>query len=291
MNIAFQAFLLFLVFFPGLLFMLTATGRIAHDREFPVLSTSITGQTALALLISAVFHSVWELGIFVMSLHPQIPFKPSAEHFFTLLSSGQQTSEFREADRYVGGSLGYMSLYFLSICCGSLGAGWLAYYLIKRMRLYQRYEWLRFKPRWHYLLSGEIVEAEIPDEISVYADILTEVEGKPLLYSGFIYDYWFDKDTGALDVILLEEAWRLSLTMHPARTGSTPSIRPTGPQDIPTEEDIPTDEVNFDTDQTEIPGDTLAIKYSEVKNINIQYIVISLPNASSEDFPAVTTVE
>ncbi len=217
----------------------------------PALTGSFTRNTAIALVSASLFHVLWLLGIvFVPSGTPGVAYKTAAPQFFTLLSGGEQTTEYRDAVALVSRNLVYMSVYFLTVIAGGAIAGWACRFFIERYHLDRRWVWLRFKPPWYYLLSGDYVG---DGRFMIVADILTEINQKPVVYSGWVVGPWFDHD-GDLDTIFIEH-----VTREWMRTG-----------DEEAKVQVPT--------KLSIPSDIFAIKFSEVKNINIQYIEFQDPD-------------
>jgi hypothetical protein len=254
-NIAFQALLLILFYLPGTLFIASLFGSLSKDQELPIISLSMTGRTAAALLCAGAFHAIWyaainglgKLGIDIAS---------TAGQFFVLLSVSQQSQTYLRADTWESGHLGGLFWYFATICSGATLAGALLHAAIAHFKLDYKFAWLRFNPQWHYFLSGEY--AEDPESV-VWIDALSVFDDEAVVYSGLVKEYWFDEKTGALDTIWLEWAERLCIHVCPDEPGTGTGNR-----------------------AVQIPGARFALKMSEIRNINIVYLSPASDAASSD---------
>ena len=254
MNIAFQAFLLLILYLPGELFIQSLTGRFSEEQELPNI-TAITGLSATALIAAASLNLLWSGVTLLLSWLSALHLKSYAPELWTLLSAAQQSSAYTSAGVRIGSVLGDMAWYFVTLYAFAIGLGLATRQSVKRFRLGARYPLLQFKPQWHYLLSGENTPPRPGHELIVKVDILVELEKKPVIYSGFVSEYWFDKKSHALDVITLEDVVRWPRLTGEKRYDS----------DSDAEWSI-TDDVVF------VNGDAMAIKMSEIKNINIEYV-------------------
>lgn len=102
----------------------------------------------------AAFHGLWFLGITVLDLlgtpHPR-----SKQIFCTALEQSAGCRVFVAADARDSRHLADQFWYFASICASATLLGVLVRRLIERYQLDYRISWLRFRPQWHYLLSGK----------------------------------------------------------------------------------------------------------------------------------------
>lgn len=280
MNFAFQAFLLLLFYLPGALFLSAVFGRLSEDQELPVIS-SLTSRAAAALVAAVVFHAFWVTLIWLLSLAPDrfmavFPGGPVAafpEKYFALLSTGQQSAAYDAASTWVGANLGHGVVYFLSICFAAGVTGHALHRWIARNHLDLKHSWLRLKPQWHYVLSGEEYRFRygIRGKITVLADILVELNKEAVLYSGVVTKYWFEEKTGRLDAVFLEGVERLS---------PLPAVGLTSP-------------LAAQVGAVSIPGDTFLLKFSDVKNINLHYVTLGAnvqPDGNPSDKPAPDTL-
>jgi hypothetical protein len=267
-NVAFPAFLLLLFYLPGAVFLSALTGFLSKDKELPTLSGSLTGRAAIALLFAGLLHlSASGVLVLVSSLFSHFPLRSYAHEFFILLAASPGAAQLA-ALRLIELNLGWSAGYFLSIsliagCLGSLG-----HFFIDRKRLHLKFKSLRFKPQWHYLLSGENLPPSGQEPL-VFADIMVELEGRPVIYSGTVRDYWFDDKTGVLEAIYLVDARRRRFTWK-AGDSDDEQCRGVGPIKRAIAALFPARPDPVEPE--EIPGQSFAIKYSEIKNINLQYL-------------------
>lgn len=244
MNFAFQAFLLLLIYLPGAIFVLAVTGKIRDNGEIPVISGSMTGHAIAAVLVSALLHTGWLLAIHAWQLLGGCACQPAARDFFALLTLNNATAPYLAAEAAIGGALWFNAVYFISIFTLPLVAGLAINTAIERRGLDIRHRFLRFKPPWHYILTGE--NRSNRDGRTVVVDVLVQVGDTPVLYSGILSYFSFDEKTKAPDALVLASAFR----------GVVPDFAGTAEPEF----------------LTPIPGDTFAVKFSEIKNINIQYV-------------------
>ena len=247
MNFAFQAFLLLLIYLPGAIFVLAVTGKIRDNGEIPVISGSMTGHAIAAVLASAVLHTVWLLAIHAAG--GLCGCQPAHREFFALLTLNNATAPYLAAESVIGGALWFVAAYFISIFALPLAAGLALNVWIDRRALDIRYRFLRFKPPWHYILTGENRSNQAGRTVVV--DLLVQVGESPVLYSGILSYFSFDEKTKAPDALVLASAFR----------GVLPDFAGTAEPEF----------------LTPIPGDTFAVKFSEIKNINIQYVDLDEP--------------
>jgi hypothetical protein len=262
MNIAFQAFLLLSFYLPGELFVQALVGRFSEEQELPN-AVGITAISGTALVIAALLQFIWSGLTVLLSFVRALNLRSAAPEFWTLFSVGQGTKLYEVADASVRGNLWHMAIYFLSLYAFAIAAGWLAHRTINVRRLAAKYPFLQFKPKWHYLLSGKNNRPQPGCDLDVEANILVELDQKPVIYTGLIDEYWFDKITGALDVITLVDVVR-----WPRLEAEKTSPAPPGKFVAPCSEDT----TSPNRGVVRVRGDAMAIKMSEIKNINIRYI-------------------
>ena len=232
MNLAFPTFLLLLLYLPGALFLSAYWGKLSKDRELPVLSSTLTGRAALALIVAFVFHALWlYLGEQLSSLldsswHP-IP------KVIMILLAGHDDTQFQKALNTLTDNLWPMFVYFSSLFTGSWVSGFVIHQCIRRRKWDKKYRWLRFSNPWHYVLEGET-----QTEVHVFVDMLINVGEEPYLYTGLVEGYWFNKE-GDLEMIGLTAVLRRPFFGN--------------------------------EDPISVEGDILYFKYSEIKNMNVIY--------------------
>ena len=238
------------------------TGGTDEKAELPAISGSFSRNTGIALISAAFFHVVWQGFIILLpSATPGVVhFKTAAPEFFTLLCSGQQTEAYITAARIESHNLDYLSGYFLTIIVGAGVVGWICRTVIERNNWGRKWPVLRLRPAWYYLLRGKDYEGDGP--VLVAADMLSEVNNNPVIYSGIVTNFWFDEE-GKLEVVFIQYATRqwmqtreehLKLALENSSSGANDSHASEGHGVV-----------------IAIPSDVFAVKFSEVKNINIQY--------------------
>jgi hypothetical protein len=263
-NIAFQALLLILFYLPGALFIGALFGKLSKDQELPVIAPSITGRAAVALLFAGAFHAVWLAAIVGLG-RLGVPIASTADKFFLLLSSDQQSRIYLNTDAWESTHLDWLFWYFATICIGATGAGALLHKAIAYYQLDYKVAWLRFKPEWHYFLSGQY--AEEPQSV-VWVDALTEIGDSTVVYSGLVKEYWFDDKTGALDTLWLDAAERVCVHLCPDGPAAEPSAHLAKP--------------GVAARVVQIPGARFALKMSHVRNVNIIYISLAAKRAAGQ---------
>jgi len=259
---------------------LTLSSSSVKGSAIPAFTGPFTKSTGIAFIGAAAFHVMWQACIAALP-SMGVSVKTSAPEFFVLLSSSQQSAEYRAAVRILSQSLGLTSVYFLTIIAAAAVAGRICRFEIERYRLDFRWPALRFKPPWYYVLNGDDYGRNRP--ILIQADLLVEVNNKPVLYSGFVYKIWFD-DNGQLDTIFIENVKREWM-----RTGEEEATAAFWMK-LALETSNSEAEGSIDANRQEakkpqtadphgivitIPSDIFAVKFSEVKNINIRYLEIS----------------
>jgi hypothetical protein len=256
-NIAFQALLLILFYLPGALFIGALFGKLSKDQELPVISPSITGRAAVSLLFAGAFHAIWLAAIVGLG-RLGVPISSTADKFFLLLSSDQQSRVYLNTDAWESKHLDWLFWYFATICIGATAAGALLHKAIAYYKLDYKVAWLRFKPEWHYFLSGQY--AEEPQSV-VWVDALMKIGDTTVVYSGLVKEYWFDDKTGALDTLWLDAAERVCVHLCPDEPAAEPSARLAKPR--------------IAARTVQIPGTRFALKMSDVLNVNIVYISLA----------------
>jgi hypothetical protein len=247
------------------------TGGTDEKAELPAISGSFSQNTGIALISAAFFHVIWQIIILLPWQTGGGPFsKTAAPQFFTLLCSGQQTGDYIAAARIVSRNLYYMSGYFLTIIVGAGIVGWICRAVIEQNNLGRKWPALRLKPAWYYLLRGDDYQGD--GAVLVAVDMLSEVNNNPIVYSGIVTNFWFDEE-GKVDVVFIQYATRqwmqkgdeeateqfwMKLALEGLSSEAKTSLASERHGVV-----------------TAIPSDVFAVKFSEIKNINIQYLKTS----------------
>jgi len=253
MSIAFPAFLIFLIVLPGIILRYAyLRGRSISN---PFVISSFTDEIAYGVFGAAILHTIWCASFWHLG-HP-VDYKSVL--VLLIGSYGEHQEYLKTAMSSMVSQVGWIAAYFLSLYVASGAIGLLAHELVRHFKLDHRFQLLRFRNEWYYLLSGEY--AELPEQGStaaqpdlVYLSTVVAQGSQTYLYRGYIADYYFDR-SGNLDRVVLRDAMRRLLTED----------RPSG-----TEHAIDGDERFYS-----IVGDRFVLKYSEMQTINIQGISFS----------------
>lgn len=275
MGVALQAFMLLLVYLPGGIFVFVLTGEASRNKELPTISAAgLTGWTVLAFLIAMLLHGLAATTISLAADLADLPFASSAQAFVRLLLAVPQNADYVALRDRFADNLGCFAVSELTVCVVAFCLGSLAWCIIDRGGLDRRYSWLRFHPHWHYILSGKNSDVENLDDLAIRVYAVVELDKKAMVYSGLLSSYWFDEKTGALDVIVLDAATRQALPDVSAKK------RPDTLVDLMFEyvrgRLLSSSSAADSTPEAEevALGDNLTIQYSEIKNLNIQYVVV-----------------
>lgn len=125
--------------------------------------------------------------------------------------------------------------------------------VVRRFKLDRKFKELRFQNRWHYILSGEVLDfpendgkGRAKDIFLTYIDIAINTGYKTILYIGFLADYHLTKEGVGLDYIHLRKVKRRDIDKISGKS--------------------------FDGKEYTIPGDVFLIPFSNVINLNISYL-------------------
>ncbi len=131
---------------------------------------------------------------------------------------------------------------YLFACAIALILGFVAWKLVRRLQLDLRFNLLRIPNDWFYILSGREFGAEDCGLVFVWA--LVDVGGVSMIYRGILTEY-FPCEAGGLESIALAESERALFKAD----GVTETF-------------------------VGIVGDTFVLKYSEIKNLNLQFVYV-----------------
>ena len=250
MNFALPAILLFVVGLPGFLFR--SRLKLAEQTS---LDYSPFGRIVIeAFLWALLLHVAWLLGSYLL-----FGATLQTEALLGLLSSSADLQAV--AVREVTASSRRVFAYFLSMYLVAFVVPSLVRQAITRWRLDRSGARLstvfRFhQAPWYYLLTGaDFARDEAPDSVVLAAVI--DVAGTPILYVGFLADFFFDPD-GQLDRLVLENVVRRPLS----RDKSFEKVLDGEP----------------DTDRFYVvEGDYFVIRYEEVLTLNVHYLKAEMP--------------
>lgn len=231
----------------------------------PVILRSFQNELAIGVLYSIAIH-LFLLGLidYFCSIRYEILFQVFFESFSEL-----SDSEMKEVYTNVYNILGYFLLsYIIAIL-----AGILLFILIRKTRTDLVFQDFKFSNEWHYYFSGEarVFAMEKPTYRDVKSFLKQPIDGVYLsftlsknseeyLYWGLLYEYYFDKK-GQLDKLILTEVSRRRLS-----------------DDKSIAENVNRDDMEPIKDGDSrfyfIRGQYLVVNYSEIKDLNIEYLVL-----------------
>ena len=163
--------------------------------------------------------------------------------------------------------------YFIGLYLFSYGTGFLLHQVVRGLGLDWKYRTLRFDNDWHYLMKGEVLSfsdrdysgpaggqrprADHNDRVGTIVAVVVDFKEQSTLYLGVLVDYFFDSG-GNLERILLEGVKRRNLC-----------------QDKTGEEDASSNSSYFDKRFYEVRGHYFLLRMSEIRTINIDYLLAS----------------
>jgi hypothetical protein len=190
---------------------------------------------------------------------------------FLLGSFGHDDEHFNDALSVLVRHPFKIAIYFSTIYAFAAIIGLAVRGIVRWMKWDHKYRFLRFSNEWYYLLSGEIhLFQETPniegETKGVYLTTVIHHSNADYLYTGFVIDYFFDRN-GDLDRVILDEVARRKLSDD--RSGEM-------------EDDE--DDARF----YEIVGHYFVLRYSEMCTINLDYLVFEKLEQGEYTVPEVT---
>lgn len=175
--------------------------------------------------------------------------------------------------------------YFLFTSAGSIALGYLLHWVVRTFYLDLQFQIFQFDNEWFYLFSGEaLILNGSPEKRTyssvrlfknrfqvdtVYASAIVEQGGTAILYWGVLADYFFDRQ-GRLEKFVLQRVQRRLLSEDrrppPLLSGTLSSTM----NKVPLRTSPIVDDRFYEVD-----GDFFVIHMSEVKNLNLDYLVLA----------------
>jgi hypothetical protein len=247
MNLAFPAVLIVVLLLPGFL------SRYWYRKgswEYPIHVESFAEGVFKGVVSAAVLHALWIWGAHLLG--ETIDF-----YAVLVLLTGSSGQELTQALRTATAHPGKVFVYFFSLYLASPLIGWLCHYVVRRCRLDLKLPFLRYDNDWHYVLTGEFLE--FPDQqprrdievAFVQVSMVTEVGGDPILVTGKLEEFFFDR-AGKLDRLVLSNAYR---------------------RQIGKDREAGVEQTALAKDQRfyRIQGNYFVVPYAEVKNLNVGF--------------------
>jgi len=235
MNIAFPAFLIFLLLLPGFIFQ-TA---LRNQENTQLDHQPFTKKVIASVLTTFLVHFVWIL-IFIWLFNYDINFAIALDMI------ALTKDEYSHDIQLIANNFISISSYFISLYIFSWFTGYFLHYLIVRFNWDEK-TWLRFifrlESEWYYLFKG--YDRGKPDSMFIAATI--EFAGQGYIYSGILEDFILDQ-YGNMDRLVITDAQRRFIGNDKNKCD----------QEI--ERFYPID------------GDYFVLKYSEIRTLNVSFI-------------------
>lgn len=240
MNIAFPALILFLLALPGFIFNVS----FYQTENTPIKHLSISHKVIWCSAFTIILHII---GFFLLELRYNVNIEfililiSGAKDRFSSVISSITPHQILLAAIYL------LILYFLSYLIGLL--------LRKAIRFFEleKYNMFRIDSPWYYIFIGYDWEDGKPDGVRIAA--VVEIAGKAYLYIGWLDKFYLDSN-GNIDRLILTGAMRRNMKNDKNKTNGS---------DL-TDRFYPID------------GHYFVLKYSEVKNLNVQFLKLELKN-------------
>ena len=238
MNIAFPALLIFLLVLPGLIF------NFAFYKIDNTALTYIpfTNKTVISSVVTIILHAV---GLLVIThvVHHSLHINA-----LLILISGTHDAEYSAVITSLTSSyLLFSAVYLLVIYLIAYLCGYFLRSLIGRWE-WDRYSFFEIDSPWYYLFKG--YEWQDGQSAGVRIAATLEMSGECYLYVG-ILEKFFLNGGGNIDRLVLTNAMRRKIS-NDKKNGETDLLKRFYP----------------------IDGDYFVLKYSEIKNLNVQFLKI-----------------
>lgn len=267
MNIAFPAFLIFIIILPGFIFH--SAFRVTENTNLDY--SPFSSVTVRGVITSAFFHAVW------VALSKATGYRICFDTLLALLIGEKgnalqiaisvATAEPR-ATFYYFASL-YVCVYLLGhvLRFATLKFGWDRRPFLAPL--------IQYKTDWYYLFRPEI-----EDDYIVIVSAVVEQGREAYLYSGMLIKYYLGSE-GQLDRLVLTMAARRMLS------NDRKVSMPCADDDInSTYASIPqASEDNAENERFyEIDGDYFVLRYAEIKTLNVKLVLVEDDNRDEDEF-------
>lgn len=237
MNFAFSTLLFFYFIFPGFL-----ARRAYFSGEFSnqYIKSDFTRLTFSVIFPSTLLHLI---GFYILDnrkVFSNRNFKVIAEKYSSL-SDDKSWVTLPQDD------LIYLIGYFIVICLLGLFFGFLLKVFIRRTKLDRYLSIFRYRNKWHYIFSGEILDFPGYNGNSsnidfTHVDVLTDTQAGTFIYSGILQDYQLGEGGGL---------YHISLTSCKRK------------------------EISPNSAIYKMPGHAVIIPFAEIKNFHVTYYKIT----------------
>lgn len=272
MSLAFQALVVLFLLLAGLIHRHSYNGKLSKDLVLPQNFPPLTSESVKIIIATVLLHGLW-VGMANILGQTFFNFRVDlSSALFFIMGDYSTAADLRRAMRALIDYPYPVMLYFLSLYAFAALSGLALHRFVRGANLDIKYRSLRFNNEWHYLLYGEIMsfpESQHDPVPMIDGTIISAVlEGNEqgFLYVGVLVDYFFDRD-GNLDRLLLRKVCRRNITAD----------RPEGEEPKP--------HYWEDARYYQIDGDYFMLRYADIKNLNVKYLVIE-EQPVQEDYPA-----
>ena len=237
MSLALGSIVLFLVLLPGIIFR---SSYLSSSFSRRIIDRNPIDDVFFAILPAVFFHAS---AILIVNSTKQGVCGVNVDFDFLIrLSSSSELTDFSAVSNFAHQIFFYNSI----VLFAAFLLGHLCRKVVRGCKWDRTFRIFRFTNKWHYIFSGEILDfPNIPDQSSdvdlILLDILSNVSGVSILYTGKYVDHSLTKD-GDLDNIILKYPQKKEF-------GSGDSF-------------------------TEISSKYLLIPFSTINNLNLRYFSI-----------------
>ncbi len=208
-----------------------------NSESFP-LNISLTHKAIASLFITLILHTAG-LTILIYCLGITVNF-----NLFLILFSGSQ-ADF--VSSIANGTIMLVIFYLIFLYFIAFSSGTLLRWGIKKYRL-DTYSFLRIDNPWYDLFKGlDWKENTRPDGVKIAATM--EIAGNSFLYIGILENFFFNKE-GDIDRLVLSATSRRYINNDKGSLNGSERFYP-------------------------IDGHCFVLKYSEIKNLNVEYLHIT----------------
>jgi hypothetical protein len=247
-SLAFQALAIFALALPGIILKNTYRNGFFWDR--PRQTSPLTEEVAYSLVLACAVHGIF--APLVDRWFWPVDFKAIA--ILLLGQYGKDSQFLAPVVNAMTSHPGRIIAYFISVYVISAALGYGAHAIVRGLRLDCKVRFLRFDHQWHYLLHGEIAKFPesnifVPEKIDLISlACVVDTHAGSFLYVGVLDAFYFNK-AGELDLIVVTGAMRRPIDSKEDSYAGKP-------------------------DYFFIDAEYLYLKYSEIRNVSIRYIVL-----------------
>lgn len=249
MNLALATLVILIFSLPGIAFRKSYfSGRFTSSG----FTSSLYSLVFWSFLPALIFH-----GIFLLLVEYFTKYQISVENFGFLLFSSDDKTVLDKVFINIHDNILNVLIYNISLIIIASLLGILFRKAVRYYGLDITYSIFRFPNKWHYIFTGEYYDFSRGKKYHhnidlIFIDVLVEVNGQGVIYSGILEDYYLSKVNDGLEQIIIK---------------------------YPTKKNF---SINEDQVVREIPGDFLTIPFDKILNINYSYVAIEEEKVSEK---------